>query len=203
MPMTNTARVLTCTSAPQASTSERDAIMVARPEPLLLLAILPIALAYAPQRTSASVRPVWPARSRPACLQEEPTAITKKVDLASMTFDERLEYLAAESAAAPVVKLPEEEDGTLFGIDGSNEATQWWKPAFWKLCMEDLKAMQWPTRRQTFQTVVVSQVAFVVILVMILTLDAVAESSMRSLLQGKDFGVTLDMVLKKAVEVKS
>ena len=68
--------------------------------------------------------------------------------------------------------------------------------------MEDLKAMQWPTRRQTFQTVVVSQVAFVVILVMILTLDAVAESSMRSLLQGKDFGVTLDMVLKKAVEVK-
>ena len=176
--------------------------MVARPEPLLLLAILPIALAYAPQRTSASVRPVWPARSRPACLQEEPTAITKKVDLASMTFDERLEYLAAESAAAPVVKLPEEEYGTLFGIDGSNEATQWWKPAFWKLCMEDLKAMQWPTRRQTFQTVVVSQVAFVVILVMILTLDAVAESSMRSLLQGKDFGVTLDMVLKKAVEVK-
>jgi len=120
-----------------------------------------------------------------------------------MTFDERLEYLAAQSAAAPPAEsLPEEDEGTLFGIVGGNEETQWWKPAFWSLCLQDLQTLQWPTRQQTVQTVVVSQVAFVVILVVILVLDAFAESTMRSLLQGKDFGVTLDMVLKKSVAPK-
>lgn len=181
--------------------------MVTRVPQLLLLAVLPFASAYAPLRTGLNMQPARPAQARPVCLQEEPPAASMttgdEVDLASMSFDERLEYLAAQSAAAPPADLPEDEEGTLFGIDGSNQDTQWWKPAFWKLCLEDLQTMSWPTRQQTFQTVVVSQVAFVVILVLILTLDAFAESAMRSLLQGKDFGVTLDMVLKKAVEKSS
>ena len=144
-----------------------------------------------------------PTRAQPARLQDE-VPLAADVDLSAMSFDERLEYLAAQSGTMPPVgQLPEEDEGTLFGIDADNAETQWWQPAFWRLCFEDLSQMQWPTRQQTIQTVVTSQVAFAVILVLILSLDAVAESSMRSLLQGKDFSVTLDMVLKQSMEAKS
>lgn len=125
-----------------------------------------------------------------------------EVNLAAMSFDERLAYLAAKAAdEVPVPKkepnlLGGDEDSTLFGISDTVE-TQWWRPEFWALCFKDLGEMTWPSRKQVVQTVITSQVAFAGILVMILFLDAVFESGMRSLLLDEPFRVTVDAIMKK------
>ena len=147
-----------------------------------------------PQLPARLARPFAP-RTSPLALQEvgedaSPTASTPttpdgEVDLAEMTFEERLEYLAARVPDTPAPK--EEDETSMFGIDMSNSDTTWWSFPFWKLCFEDLGTLQWPTRKQTVQTVVVSQIAFVAILVFILLFDATVEAGMRSLLQGADF----------------
>jgi len=118
-----------------------------------------------------------------------------EVDLAAMTFEERLEYLAAQ---APTEVAPKkEEEASLFGIDASNPATQWTDPEFLKLCVEDLKDLQYPSRKQTVQTVITSQIAFVLVIVLVLLLDAFVEAGVRSLLQGKPFEITIDAILKQ------
>jgi len=119
------------------------------------------------------------------------------VDLASMSFDERLAYLASQTPSEPRPKV--EDEVSMFGIDGSNKATQFWRPEFLKLCLDDLREMTWPSRKQTLQTVTVSQAAFVVIIILILIFDAVVEAGVRSLLQGRDFTVGLDAVFKKEI----
>jgi len=85
----------------------------------------------------------------------------------------------------------------MFGIDAANVATQWWKPEFIQLCVQDLRELSYPSRKQTLQTVVVSQAAFVILIILILVFDAVIEAGMRSALQGKAFSVGLDAILKK------
>jgi len=115
-----------------------------------------------------------------------------------MTFDERLEYLAARVPDTPAPK-EEEEEVSLFGINLKMPETIWWSPTFWKLCFDDLRTLQWPTRKQTIQTVVVSQIAFVFILIFILIFDAVVEAGMRTLLTGADFSVTVDAIFKKEI----
>jgi len=158
-----------------------------------------------PQLPVRLARPSAP-RMSPLALQEvgedasTPMTPDGEVDLAEMTFEERLEYLAAR---APDTPAPKEEDETsMFGIDMSNSDTTWWSFSFRKLCFEDLGTLQWPTRKQTVQTVVVSQIAFVAILIFILLFDATVEAGMRSLLQGADFSVTADAILKKEVGPK-
>ena len=112
-----------------------------------------------------------------------------------MTFDERLEYLAQQIPDS----IPEEtDDTTMFGIDTSNAETLWWSPKFLSLCLQDLQDMQWPTRKQTIQTVVTSQIAFVVVFVVVLLFDAFADQIMRSLIQGTPFSITMDTILKVA-----
>ena len=117
-------------------------------------------------------------------------------DLSQMTFEERLEYLSSQ---APTEKAPKEEDSSsLFGIDAANAATQWWKPEFLKECAEDLKDLQYPSRKQTFQTVVTSQIAFILVIISVLVLDATVEAFVRTLIQGKPFVLSIDTILKQA-----
>ena len=118
--------------------------------------------------------------------QTPSNTVEGEVDLSKMTFEERLAYLAAESENTPLAKDQPQDEVSMFGI-GENPETQWWRPAFWKLCLEDLQTLVWPSRAQTIQTLVTSQAAFVVILILILVLDATAEAAMRSLLQGAPF----------------
>lgn len=132
-----------------------------------------------------------PASSPNYVIDEE----TGKPDLSKMTFDERLEYLAQQIPDS----IPEEtDDTTMFGIDTSNAETLWWSPKFLSLCLQDLQDMQWPTRKQTIQTVVTSQIAFVVVFVVVLLFDAFADQIMRSLIQGTPFSITMDTILKVA-----
>ena len=111
-----------------------------------------------------------------------------------MSFEERLAYL---SSVAPDTPAPKEEDSSLFGIDASMPKTQFWSPEFLKLCLEDLKEMQYPPRKQVFQTLAASQIAFIVVIVCVLLLDAFSESFVRTLIQGKPFSISVDMILKR------
>jgi preprotein translocase subunit SecE len=120
----------------------------------------------------------------------------RKPDLSQMTFEERLEYLSSQVPDTPSPE--EEEEASLFGIDMSAEETVWWSPKFIALCWQDLQEMTWPSRKQALQTVVTSQIAFVVILITILVLDAVADGAIRSLIQGEEFSISLDKILKQA-----
>ena len=96
-----------------------------------VLGSLPRASSYAPARPG--IRPARPNRLRSPCLQADdepttvaptPTASDGSADLSAMSFDERLEYLADKAANAPAPSsLPEDDEGTLFGIDGSKPAT--------------------------------------------------------------------------------
>ena len=88
---------------------------------------------------------------------------------------------------------PEEENEvSLFGIDGSREETQFWNPKFYALCFQDLKELSYPSFKSVAQTVVTSQIAFVVIFISIILFDGLAEASVRSLVQGKPFLPTFD-----------
>ena len=82
----------------------------------------------------------------------------EEVDLSTMTFDERLDYLAALEQEKPIP--PEDPDNDdLFGVDDSLPEAQFWTLDFWRLIVEDLKTIEWPTRTQSLQTVVSSQVS--------------------------------------------
>lgn len=116
-------------------------------------------------------------------------------DLSAMTFEERLEYLSSQ---APTEKAPKEEESSMFGIDAANASTQWWKPEFLKMCADDLKDLQYPSSKQTFQTVVTSQIAFVLVIISVLVLDATVEAFVRTLIQGKPFVLSIDTILKQA-----
>jgi len=134
--------------------------------------------------------PATQADAGTAVVTSPPIGPDGKADLSGMSFEERLEYLAS---VAPDVAAPAEEDEpNLFGFDSSNEATLWWSPKFYALCFQDLREMTWPTPKSVAQTVVTSQIAFVVIALSILIFDAISEAGIRSLVQGKPFIITFD-----------
>jgi preprotein translocase subunit SecE len=124
-----------------------------------------------------------------------PETVMGETDLSTMSFDERLEYLSANAPSGPV---EEDDEESLFGFDAPSMGTQpIWSFAFWKACFTDLSEMQWPTVKQTGQTLVASQIAFVAIIGFILVFDATIEAAVRTLLEGDSFVVTLDAIFKK------
>ena len=150
--------------------------------------------------------PLMMADDTPAPMTEEPpptppsaaalpTTADGEVDLAAMTFEERLEYLASQ--APTEIPVEKKDEDLLFGIDLTVPDTQWWTFGFWQLIFQDLQEVTWPAPSQVGQTLVVSQIAFVALLIFILIFDATIESFMRTLIQGADFGITIDAVLKK------
>ena len=99
---------------------------------------------------------------------------TGAVDLSTLDFDQRLAVLASR---IPTEVAPVEEDDGVFpegerthrrrvpctmlnaaprALIGAPE-TRFWNPAFWQLCAEDLKELEWPSRKSVFQTLFISQ----------------------------------------------
>ena len=105
-----------------------------------------------------------------------------EVDLASLDFDTRLAVLATQ---IPDVAPTTEKDENIFP-EGS-DATSPLKKEFWALCAQDLRELEWPSRKQVFQTLFISQIAFVAIIVLTLVFDAVIESGVKSLLLDEPF----------------
>ena len=59
-------------------------------------------------------------------------------------------------------------------------AGKFYKLEFWKLVWEDLQLMVWPTPKKVAQTFVISQTAFVTVVVLVLLIDALAETTVRA-----------------------
>lgn len=116
---------------------------------------------------------------------------TGSVDLSTLDFDQRLAVLAAQIPES--VPAQEEDDGVF--PEGSPE-TRFWNPAFWALCAQDLKELEWPSRKQVFQTLFTSQIAFVIIIAITLVFDALVEAGIKTLLLDEPFTLTVDQILK-------
>ena len=64
-----------------------------------------------------------------------------------------------------------------FKIEGfldKDDDELWWSPKFWALCLQDLKEVSWPPRKQVAQTLFTSQVAFFVIIIVTLRVQSQA-----------------------------
>jgi len=123
---------------------------------------------------------------------------TGEVDLSSLDFDQRLAVLASRIPEG--IPAPQEEDDGVFP-EGAPE-TRFWNPKFWELCAQDLKELQWPTRKSVFQTLFTSQIAFVIIIVLTLVFDAFVESGIKAILLDEPFTLTMDKILKVVPEVQ-
>ena len=58
--------------------------------------------------------------------------------------------------------------------------------------LKDLTELTWPTPKNVAQTVVVSQIAFVIIFIAILVFDAFAEATVKSLIGHQPFVLRFD-----------
>jgi len=117
---------------------------------------------------------------------------TGEVDLSTLDFEQRLQVLAARVPEG-VPEAADDDDG-VFPI-GSPE-TRFWNPAFWALCAQDLRELEWPSRKSVTQTLFTSQIAFVLIIALTLVFDAIVESGIKALLLDEPFTLTIDKILK-------
>lgn len=125
------------------------------------------------------------AAPEPTMEAAAPAPASDKVDLSAMTFEERLEYLAAQAPTSPVAEEEDDDLGSILPLKMSDPETLWWRKEFWSLCVQDLKEMQWMNKKELASTVVTSQIAFVCILAATKVFDTVVETGVRALLGGK------------------
>ena len=78
--------------------------------------------------------------------------------------------------------LAQEEDDNEVGIYGNiigqTPDAQLWRPEFWKLAFEDLRALQLPTAEEAINRAILAQVSLVVCLIFILLLNDVVEAGL-------------------------
>ena len=118
--------------------------------------------------------------------------VSAAVDQAELDFEARLAALASQIPEN--VPAPEEQYKT--GSDDKGQDESWISPEFYQLCWQDLQEVSWPSRKQVFQTLYTSQIAFAVIVVLTLVFDSVAESAVRSFLLGEPFRITVNQIMK-------
>ena len=123
-----------------------------------------------------------------------------QVDLAGLDFEQRLAVLSATTKPAPKlsVEAAKESEEEAYKTESlvKGPETKFWKPEFWGMCIQDLKQMKWPSQKSVAQTLLISQVAFVAVIVIVLICVAFVETGMRSLLLDEPFTITLDKILK-------
>lgn len=101
-----------------------------------------------------------------------------------MTFEERLKYLSAREEADPsaveyaIAQEDDPEVGIYGNIVGQTPDAQLWRPEFWKLAWEDLRALQLPTAEETINRAITAQVSLLACLLFILLLNDVVEAGL-------------------------
>lgn len=170
----------------------------AAPRPLIRMqeaeAPEPEAGAAAADTTSAAEK--WASRQEPAAAAPAaapvPAPVVAAVDQAELDFEERLAMLASQiPASVPDAKDQYKTENIEKGQDES-----WISPSFYALCKQDLDEISWPARKQVFQTLYTSQIAFFVIVVLTLLFDSTIESAVRTLLLGEPFRITMNQIMK-------
>ncbi|EOD12779.1 hypothetical protein EMIHUDRAFT_433367 [Emiliania huxleyi CCMP1516] len=120
-------------------------------------------------------------------------------DLEGLDFEARLQVLAKQyENVVPVDPKVQEEEDKLAPAREWDDDEKFWKPDFWTAVFEDVKDVEYPSIKKVTQTLFISQVAFVVVIVLVLVFDALADATIRSVLLGDDFSITMDKILKTA-----
>eukprot|EP00316_Scyphosphaera_apsteinii_P021879 CAMPEP_0119329590 /NCGR_PEP_ID=MMETSP1333-20130426/76211_1 /TAXON_ID=418940 /ORGANISM="Scyphosphaera apsteinii, Strain RCC1455" /LENGTH=159 /DNA_ID=CAMNT_0007338747 /DNA_START=141 /DNA_END=620 /DNA_ORIENTATION=+ len=123
-----------------------------------------------------------------------PSGGVDSLDLKDLDFDARLAMLAKQyENAVPITK---EERDRLQEERVQDDDEKWWTPAFWALVRDDLKSLQWASFSKVFQTLYISQIAFVMVVMLVLFFDAIFDSAIRALLLGEPFSITVEKILK-------
>lgn len=115
-----------------------------------------------------------------------------------LEFEARLEALKKEYEG--VVPMDEKERKALEEAEAKirDPDENFWNPQFWAMVIEDLKTVEWPSRKKAFQTFYISQIAFVSVILLVLFFDAFFESGIRTILLGEPFRITFDKILKSS-----
>ena len=122
-----------------------------------------------------------------------------EVDLEGLDFEQRLEALAAQTA--DVRPAPDYDSKDVFNMISSGSDREkdddelWWSPEFWKLLLADIQSIAWPSRKQVVQTMFISQVAFVAIVIATLLFDGFVEQAVRAYKLGEPFEFSLTRFL--------
>lgn len=130
---------------------------------------------------------------------QRPNGVGDKVDLSGLSFDERLSALSKQYENA--VPISPEERKRLESLEPERKRDpdeNFWNPLFWAAVKEDLQSVEWPRPKKVWQTLYISQIAFVVVVVLVLFTDALFDSAIKSLFLGEPFSITVSKILKIA-----
>jgi len=121
-------------------------------------------------------------------------------DLTGLDFEERLKVMAKfyENATPIDPKERERQDKEEMERREKDDDEKFWKPEFWALVAQDLRETEWPSTKKVWQTFLISQVAFIFVIIMTLLFDAFCDATIRSILLGDEWTFTMDRVLKVA-----
>lgn len=157
-----------------------------RPQPLLQVSDAPTPEEPAPSASPAASPAGAPLRDEAA---ETP-------ELTGLSFEERIAALSKQYENVVPMDLEERKAEDEQNERKSDEDERWWSPAFWAACKEDVQAMEWPQPKKVFQTLYISQIAFVAVVALTLFGDAVFDATIRTILLGDDWTITMDRILK-------
>jgi len=119
-------------------------------------------------------------------------------DLSALSFDERLAVLSKQyENAVPVSAAERKRREEAAPAREWDDDERFWKPEFWAAVKEDLASLDTPTPSKIAQTFFISQIAFVVVIFLVLVSDAVLESAVRAYLLGDEFSISWEAILKQ------
>ena len=113
-----------------------------------------------------------------------------------LSFEERIAALSKQYENVVPMDL-EERKAEEESLDRqSDDDENWLSPAFWAACKADLSDMEWPQPKKVFQTLYTSQLAFVFVVVLTLLFDAIFDATVRTILLGDEWSITIERILK-------
>ena len=130
-----------------------------------------------------------------------PSSGDGKLDLSGLSFDERLAALSKQYENAVPISAEERKKRDEAAPEREKDLDeQFWKPEFWLAVMEDLSSVEWPRLKKVWQTLYISQIAFLVVVILVLLFDALFDSGIRTLVNGEPFTYSLEKIMKVAAE---
>ena len=137
----------------------------------------------------------------PAAAAPEPVAAAAAAPQTAedAAFEARLQAISERYENAVPIS-PEErkkqDEIEIAARAAADKETRWWTKEFFALCYEDLRSVEWPSQKKIVQTLFISQLAFVGIVVLVLVADALFNSTIRTLLLGEPFRFGIEQILK-------
>lgn len=157
-----------------------------RPQPLLQASDGPT-----PEEPAPSASPTASPAGAP--LRDE---AAEAPELSGLSFEERIAALSKQYENVVPMDLEERKAEAEQNERKSDDDERWWSPDFWAACKDDVKDMEWPQPKKVFQTLYISQIAFVGVVALTLLFDAIFDATIRTILLGDEWSITIERILK-------